>query len=160
MINPRAMQAIIAFIRECIRIAGLVISGTHIKLKNKISQKFGDRSGAFKVYIKITDNKNFKVGVSINHSLNLTKGVKIVRKRRNITLIRHINIKKEIGFPLWVLIRTAHRRLEDSERGDTVKDRVFLYKIEHPPKGRPASKEKLSIPQTLTARKSSLIASI
>ena len=98
MINPRAMQTIITFIHECIRIAGLVISGTHIKLNNKISQKFGDRSGAFKVYIKITDNKNFRVGVSINHSLNLTKGVKIVRKRRNIALIRHVNIKKEIGF--------------------------------------------------------------
>ena len=97
MINPRAMQAIITFIHESIRIAGLVISGTHIKLKNKISQKFGDRSGAFKVYIKITDNKNFRVGVSINHSLNLTKGVKIVRKRRNIALIRHINIKKEFS---------------------------------------------------------------
>ena len=45
MINSRVMQTIITFIRECIRIAGLVISGTHIKLKNKISQKFGDRSG-------------------------------------------------------------------------------------------------------------------
>ena len=38
------------------------------------------------------------VGVRINHSLNLTKGIKIVTKRRNITHIWHINIKKEIGF--------------------------------------------------------------
>ena len=62
MINARAIQTIVTFIRECIRIAGLVISGAYIKLRNKISQKFGDRSGAFKVYNKIIDNKKFQSG--------------------------------------------------------------------------------------------------